>query len=347
MYSERTQEEILESMKESVRDDVDKREGSVVHDMLAPPAQEIEMLGFELDAILELGFADTSQVEYLERRTAELGIFRKSALPASGTVTFIGNEGTPINAGTRILTDEGVPFVTTEYTVITNGVANVTVEAEWLGAIGNIGPSEIFTIEGDPVGLQSVTNTLTFTGGVDEETDEELKARYFLKVRKPITSGNKYHYELWATEVEGVSAAKVHPLWNGNGTVKVVVIDSNGRAPSQTIIDAVITHIEDDERKPIGATVTVVPVTEVPLNISASLTLEGNLLIADVQQAVEESISRYLLEAGSFVRYSQIANAIIDTDGVLDYANLTVNLGTANIPIDGDSVPVIGMVTLT
>src|SRR5690606_25751366 len=107
------------------------------------------------------------------------------------------------------------------------------------------------------------------------------------------TSGNKYHYELWATEVEGVSAARVHPLWDGNGTVKVVLVDTEGRAPAPEVVAATAAHIE--EQRPIGATVTVVPVTEVPVDIEVSLSLSGDLMVEDVRAEVERHISNYLV----------------------------------------------------
>lgn len=62
---------------------------------------------------------------------------------------------------------------------------------------------------------------------IDQETDDELRARYYIKIQTPATSGNAYHYRLWSKEVSGVGDAKVYPLWNGNGTVKVLIIDSN------------------------------------------------------------------------------------------------------------------------
>lgn len=344
MYSTRTADDILTDMKANVRNDVDKREGSVVHDMLMPPSMEIEMIGYELDAILELGFADTSQGEYLARRAAEQNVILKEAVKAKGQVTFGGSEGTEIQIGTRVYTDSGAFFITKTYGVITGGTATVEAEAEIAGIEGNVGMAQINAIENAPSGITTVTNAANFTGGVDIESDDDLKARYLLKVRKPITSGNIYHYEKWATDVEGVSKAKVYPIWSGPGTVKVVLIGTNGRAPSQSIVNAAVAYIE--EQRPIGATVTVIPVIEVPVNITATVTLEGTLTPADVRGAVESSINAYLINAVGTVRISQVANAIIDTDGVLDYANLTVNGGTANVTINSESIAVAGTVTL-
>ena len=44
MYEEVTYEEILERMLERVPDDMDKREGSLIYDALAPAAIELQIM---------------------------------------------------------------------------------------------------------------------------------------------------------------------------------------------------------------------------------------------------------------------------------------------------------------
>lgn len=52
MYEEVTYEEILERMLERVPDDMDKREGSLIYDALAPAAIELQIMYIELDLSL-------------------------------------------------------------------------------------------------------------------------------------------------------------------------------------------------------------------------------------------------------------------------------------------------------
>nr|WP_259544489.1 baseplate J/gp47 family protein [Heyndrickxia oleronia] len=346
-YETRTASEILDEMKASVRDDVDKREGSVVHDMLAPPAEQIELLDYELAAIYLNGFADTADLPYLIRRAAEMGVDWKDAVKARGQVTITGTNDVVVPTGFRVYTDSGIYFQTVADVTITNDTATVEAEAVVGGIAGNIGIGEITQFVNTVAGVASVTNNDVFTGGIDAETRESLLARYLLKVRKPITSGNIYHYEKWATDVDGVATAKVFPLFDGPGTVKVVVIAADGRAPSPDVIENVAEHIAVE--RPIGATVTVVPVTEVAVNISAKLTLDGDLVPADVLDAVKASISAYLLTAAhsGIVRYSRVGEALLEVDGVLDYELLKVNDETANVQIAEDAVAVVGEVVLT
>ena len=149
-------------------------------------------------------------------------------------------------------TDELEPkyFATTADAVIANGIANVAVEAEVGGTVGNVDAGSIKVVLGDLSGILTVLNTSELIGGTNEETDAELYARFKEKVSRPITSGKKYNYEYWAKEIGGVADARCYPLWNGPGTVKVVVINSEKRAPSAEVIAEVENYIQ--EQRPVG-----------------------------------------------------------------------------------------------
>lgn len=344
-FNNRTAADILAEMLANTRDDIDKRQGSVAHDMLAPPAQEIEMLGWELEATYLQGFLDTAVDEALDYHAHELGLYRKPAVAAVGIANITGTDGTIIPQGYHFLTAGGLAFAADNQTVIAGGIANIPVTAVVPGESGNIGIGELVDHERNVAGIDTVTNNEVFIGGVDAESDDSLRERALFKARKPITSGNANHYKLWATEVEGVAAAKVFPTWNGPNTVKVVLIAEDGGAPDQTIIDDAIAHIQQE--RPIGADVTVLPIQEVPLTISAKLTLDGDLVVADVEQAIKDSITAYLLSEadGGIIRYVRVGEAILDVPGVLDYENLNVDGGTSNVTLTAEQVAIVGAVT--
>ena len=196
-------------------------------------------------------------------------------------------------------------------------------------------------------GLVAVTNTEPTSGGFDEESDDELRERYFEKVSLPATSGSKYHYVMWAKEVEGVGDAKCIPLWNGAGTVKVIIINADKQAADAALINAVKNHIE--EQRPIGADVTVESAVPLAINISVSLTLANGVTTATAKQKISDSISSYLKKnafSGTYISYAQIGGCILAVDEVLDYSNLEVNGSTSNINIPENAVPVLGVVTI-
>ncbi|CAM3640933.1 baseplate J/gp47 family protein [Mesobacillus zeae] len=351
MYEYKTPEAILEAMLEDVDDSIDKREGSVAYDLLYPSAIELSLAYVELDAVMMLAFAETTEGQWLDLRAGEFGVTRKAAAKSEGIVTLTGPEGTIVPVDTLLMTDDEEPvyFLTKDEVVLTGGMATVTAESQDGGEDGNILAGRITSLApGDLSGVVMATNALAFSGGADAESDKELLGRLKDRVQKPATSGNANHYLQWAREVVGVSDAKVYPLWAGPGTVKVVLLSSDRKAPNQTIINAATTYIES--QRPFGAAVTVTGVVEVPINVTATLTLQAGGDILAVKAEFETALDEYL-EGLAFrdtiVRYSRIANLLLDIPDVLDYSGLTINGGTANIAIPDGQVAINGTVTLT
>ena len=68
---------------------------------------------------------------------------------------------------------------------------------------------------------------------------------------------------------------------------------------------------------------------------------------ADVKNEIEKSIAEYLSDVSftnGYVSYAKIGQAILDVNGVNDYADLTVNGGNKNIPIADTQLAVLGVV---
>ena len=74
MYGDITYDTILKRMLARVPSDIDKREGSIIYDAIAPCAFELTLLYREFDAILDETFADTATRQYLIRRAKERGL---------------------------------------------------------------------------------------------------------------------------------------------------------------------------------------------------------------------------------------------------------------------------------
>jgi uncharacterized phage protein gp47/JayE len=350
-YEGNTKDFLLQRMLDNAPSDVDKREGSVTYDMLSPSAIELAQAYIELDNVLAFGFvSDSTPSEYIDLRAGEIGLTRKPSVKATGQVTFSGVNGTFIDVGTRVSTDGASPvyFVTTAAGTIASGTVTVNAEAEVGGISGNAVASSITLVLGNLSGVVTVNNALPFTGGIDTESDASLIERYFEKVQEPATSGNANEYKQWAKSVAGIGDAKVYPLWNGNGTVKVVLLDENKRAPVSGIVTSTNDYIASV--RPIGATVTVVGATEVSINVTATLTLASGATLASAKADFEAGLTEYLKTLAfvdPIVRYSKIASVLLDTPAILDYSGLTVNGGTANISIADGSVAIKGSVTLS
>jgi uncharacterized phage protein gp47/JayE len=238
--------EVIQSrMLGNISDEYDKTVGSFFYDATKPVAIELEKLDIKADDILNKGFADTAAGADLERKCGEQGIYRKPATKATGTVTINGIAGSPIVKGEMVASDSASFIFTEDAVVPAGGSINVPVECTEYGTVGNVPAGTIRYFPKTLEGLQTVINAQTFTTGYEAESDEDLRQRYYDKVRTPATSGNKYHYLNWAKEVTGVGDARVFPLADGPGTVKVVIINSNNRAADAALIDDVVAHIDE------------------------------------------------------------------------------------------------------
>lgn len=343
-----TRDAIFERLLGNVADRYDKTVGSFVYDTQMPLAIEAELMYNRIEEIVSRAFVQTATGEYLDAKLNEVGLSRIHATYAAGTVQITGTPGTVIPLGTKVKSDVMIFTIDEEKVIPANGTAEVTAVCDEAGANGNVPAEAINSFAITVPGLTSVINQSAFAGGYDEETDEEARERYLNMAKRPPTSGNKSHYEEWAREASpGVGYAKCIPLWDGPGTVKVVIVDDNMQAASSELVETVAAHIEQE--RPIGADVTVESATPLTVNIAVTLVLQDGYETSEITSEVESVTTAYLKDLAfsqNYVSIAQIGRFILQIDGVLDYSNLTVNSGTVNIEIDEDEVPVLGSVTI-
>lgn len=176
------------------------------------------------------------------------GLVAREASKATGSLTVTGT-GT-ITAGNLFQTEAGMKFESTETKSI-SGTGTIAIQAVDAGADGNVPVNSIVVIPVSIAGIASVTNPNALTGGYDAETKESIIERYLEDLRQPITSNNIYHYIKWAKEVTGVGNAKIKPLWNGDNTVKVVLINTDNEVANSALVNSVQKYID-----PFGYEVT-------------------------------------------------------------------------------------------
>lgn len=104
-----------------------------------------------------------------------------------------------------------------------------------------------------------------------------------------------------------------------------------------------------DSVRPVGATVTVLSATELPVNITAKISIGQGENSVSVQSKFQLAIIRYLAanayETGS-INLSMIGKILLDTEGVTDYSNLKLNGTAENVNLTEEQIAVIGTVTL-
>lgn len=331
-------------MLDRVSNAYDKLVGSFFYDLLFPPSVELERIDAENLAMLDRGMADTATGEDLDRVAGEIGLTRKAGSYATVILRFTGPDGTLIPAGT-VARSDAADYRTSVDGIIKGGYTDIPAVCTTLGRIGNAAAEAVTRI--DLSGI-TVTNPAPITNGTDPETDDELRARYYFEVQHPPGSGNPYDYVRWAMEVDGCRAAKCIPLWNGNGTVKVIIIGQSGETPD-SLREAVAAHIE--AVRPVGADVTVVGATPVLINVAVKLLYSDGFTADEMQTAAIEAIAAYLDSVafqGKAISYAHIGARLLKITGVYDYDpdTLTVNGDTENIVIAADEIAMVGSVTI-
>ncbi|MFV9831966.1 baseplate J/gp47 family protein [Bacillus stercoris] len=343
MFEDQTFEAIMERMLNSISADIDTREGSVIYNALAPAAAELAKSYIWLDTVLELVFSDTAQGEFLDRRAAEAGIERTAATKAVRAGEF--TSGVTIPVGSRFYVDN----LYFQYT------ADGTLICETPGEAGNANLTGRNLLSLDTIpGLETAIVKEILIPGREEEGDDSLRERYFTRVRREAVSANKMHYKEWAEEVDGVGKAKIFPLWNGDGTVKIVVTNANLEPASPILIQKVKDYIDPEPgqgegQAPIGAVVTVESAVWKEVEISAEVLPEINHSIDEVKSEIEEGVLNLFKKMAfedNVIRLSQINNIVYNSPSVSDYSNIQINGTSENLVLSDVEIPRLGQVKI-
>ena len=160
---------------------------------------------------------------------------------------------------------------------------------------------------------------------------------------------------------------RVIPVWDGGGTVKVIITDSEYGEPtpelvekSQEIIDPVPFHQKGVGTAPIGHYVTVIGAKKRLININCKIEVLQNSDIGEIKTYINDGVENYLLQLRKewenlklsetdtleklIVRQSKILSIVLNAKGVIDYrevsfvedTNQTIELSEEEIPFLGN-----------
>lgn len=351
-YEKVTFDFIMNRMLDKIPDTMDKREGSIIYDALAPAAIELQLLYIEFGIIINESYADTASRDYLIKRVAERGITPYPATKAVIEGVFIPST-LNIPIGSRFNHDN------LNY-VVTNKISNgkYSLECETPGIDGNIYSGSLIPIDYID-GLESVSIDEVLIPGENEEETESLRARYFASFETKAFGGNKNDYIEKTNSINGVGSTKVTPIWNGGGTVKLTILNSNYDKATNTLIETVQDIIDPlqngkgDGYAPIGHIVTVDTATEVNINVKANFTFDTRYTFASLKTQMENKIKEYLLDIRkewaskdeSIVYIRQIELKLFSIEGIVDIQNTKINDSTSNLTLTKYQIPVLGGVT--
>lgn len=182
---------------------------------------------------------------------------------------------------------------------------------------------------------------------LDGESDDALRQRTLKKLSGSPTSGNADHYIQWCTSVPQVLRAKVFPLKRGAGTVDVIIVDTDGRAPQKEVLATAQAVV--DAQRPVGVDAKVTAPTETPIQVSASVTLMDGAQLETVKAQLAGEMAEFLKEIAlntQTVSYAKALRLLLDCTGVADVTGFTLNGSDESLLLSDDAVGVCGEILL-
>lgn len=365
---------LMESALDNIPDDLDKREGSIIYDALAPACYELAEYYMELKKILENTFAETASNEYLDLRAAEQGLERYAVSYAVKRGDFLTSSGNPavVPVGSRfsVISDtlnlnyEVTEAYLDEFGVVVPGAYRMTCEEPGTQGNSYIGPLIPITFIPN---LKTATLSDLLVPARDKETDDELRDRYFLAVNDKPFGGNLAQYDEELKGIDGVGEVQIYPVWNGGGSVKLSVIDAEYNIITNDFITTLQNMIDPTPQgtglglAPIGHTVTVTTPTEKTIDITTTVALESGYILSQVTPLIEEAIESYLLGLREIwgipddlnnyalaVYIARINAAVLEVAGIANITGTTINGLASDLILTQDAatqeLPVLGTV---
>ncbi len=201
------------------------------------------------------------------------------------------------------------------------GVGKTKVTRVWNG---DISPSDMIPGEAVQTWYKSIIGTLA------GEVAAWLSSVYLAAIEKKLTTG---------------------------GTVLLTIINSEYGLASDTLIKTVQDEIDPADRAgdgyglaPIGHVVTVKSANGVEIHVKANITFEVGYGWNNLQAAIDEAVSGYLLELRKMwadspylvVRVSQVETRILGIAGVVDIQGTTLNGSPDNLTLGAYEIPIYG-----
>lgn len=258
----------------------------------------------ELQYIDRGGKANLLKYSYgtdLDNIATRTGLRRKEAQQSQTVLkftlsgTFSSAIGIP--SGTRVRTEAGVYFATSEYAEVAAGqtVAEVTARAELAGASADgIAAGELNVLV-DPIPyMRSVENVSVTSGGTDTETDDALTERVYYAPSAYSSAGplNAYIYyaKAWRNDVADVVVTNPSDC-----EVGVYFMLSGGEAPSEADRDAMEEYLSGKTMRPMCDHVQCYTPTEIDCAIAFTyyIARSDSNRATDIQAAVGEAVTAY------------------------------------------------------
>lgn len=331
---------------------VDTREGSIYMDAAAGHILRTAKFFDDLRQVGEIIGLSTCSGDILTEKMTERGLRRNPESPTQAVyaVTFTGaypTEGDRVSAGDYYFTVDK-----------TDSGDYILISEEFGTELNVLAPGTTVIPELDVAGLESAEIGNLITPAQDIEDDDSARRRLIAKISGPAENGNKTQVKSWCEEVEGVGIARIVPLWAGPNTVQGVIVSANGGVPSEEVVENVQKYLDPGASgmgegvATIGQHFTAIAVEAVSIQVTVDIEKSTDASYSAIQDRLEAELAQYFAElalgseGSSTVRYTSIGARLAQISGVVDYDNLEINGGDANVQCTIYQVPVLGGVTV-
>ena len=213
MFESKTYEALLASAMARVTAAVDKREGSMVMNGVAPSMAELAQLYIAADFVFQATYLLTAPREYLIKRASDRNM---APYPASAAV-FRAVFNIEVPVGTRFSCEDLNFIVTGRLTDDTDTDTRLSheVTCETVGAVANSYAGTLIPVE-YVSGLTLAELVELVVPGDEEEETETFRQRVLDSFQSQAFGGNQADYIEKLRAIAGVGAVKVHAVWNGD-----------------------------------------------------------------------------------------------------------------------------------
>lgn len=322
MYEDETYEALLERALNRVSNALDRREGSMVMNGVAPSIAELAQLYIALDFVFNATYAKTAPREFLIMRAADRNIAPKAATKAAFRAEF--NVAVP--DGARFSCND-LNFEIVEHLddLDTETTFNYKAVCETPGAAANDYAGQLIPIDYID-GLTNAELVELIIPGEDEEDTEIFRQRYLDSFQSQAFGGNTADYTEKIKAMQGVGAVKIHPAWNADTSPAALIPNAEVQTWYESIIGglsgapaawlAAVYGAALNKKLTVGGTVRAVV-------LASNFTPPSEELIEEIQTAVDPTENAGeglgIAPIGHVVRIEGVTESSIDVELNLTY----------------------------
>ncbi len=290
----------LRKMLDAVPDNVDKREGSIIYDALAPAALVMGQQSLDMANVVKETYIKTASGEFLDYRAIEHGTSRYPATQTEAKAKVLNDKKElldNVQIGDKFASIGDSPI----FYAVTKINADLTVEltAETAGSSANSYIGQILPVTPNDL-LSWAEITEIIAPARDVESDDHLRARLLSSQSWIAYGGNVADYLDMTGKIDEVGAAQIYPTWNGGGTVKVVILNNDLMPASASLVQKVKNTLDPEDKQaegyglaPIDHAVTVTAPEKLIVNIDISVKLDDTKVVRYVKDSITKAIEGY------------------------------------------------------